>query len=271
MKTKTSKPSPAKTPSAYKAGTPLPVSSRTKASGSRKASSSRSIPAKAPRSKKPTPAIPHPVSLEPQQARSKESLRRLVKAAAEVLGQHGVEGATIPRIAAHAGLTPGAIYRRFNDKDALLESVIMGILERQDERLRTGLTPEMAGQIPLPVFAEQVVHSLLVSYRANAALLRGIRHFMQGRWGTDFWKKGARLEIRSYERLVELFLANARDIRHPDPKTAVSLGLIMVISTLQELVLNTPDTKVWKGLLPQDDLSLRRELTRAFLGYLGTP
>src|SRR5580704_15575485 len=120
-------------------------------------------------------------TLEPQQARSRESLRKLLKAAAQVLGQHGVEGTTIPRIAAHAGLTPGAIYRRFNDKDALLETVIMGILERQDERLRTGLTAEMAGQIPLPVLAAQIVDSLLVSYRANAELMRAIRQFLQGR------------------------------------------------------------------------------------------
>jgi len=67
-------------------------------------------------------------TLEPQQARSRESLRKLVKAATEVLGQHGVEGATIPRIAEHAGLTPGAIYRRFRDKDSLLEAVVLGIL-----------------------------------------------------------------------------------------------------------------------------------------------
>src|SRR5437868_3424328 len=52
-------------------------------------------------------------TLAPQQARSRESTRRLLKAAAEVLGQHGLEAATIPRIAEHAGLTPGAVYRRF--------------------------------------------------------------------------------------------------------------------------------------------------------------
>ncbi|HEX4681826.1 MAG TPA: helix-turn-helix domain-containing protein, partial [Gemmatimonadaceae bacterium] len=59
-------------------------------------------------------------TLQPQQERSRESERKLLKAAAEVLGQHGVEGATIPRIARHAGLTPGAVYRRFRDKDELL-------------------------------------------------------------------------------------------------------------------------------------------------------
>jgi AcrR family transcriptional regulator len=208
-------------------------------------------------------------SLAPQQERSRESLRKLMKAAAEVLGQHGVEGATIPRIAAHAGLTPGAIYRRFSDKDALLESVILNILERQDERLRTGLTQEMAGQIPLPVFAEQIVHSLLVSYRANAGLLRAMRQFAQSRMGTEFWKKIARLEKRSYGRLIELLLTSAKDIRHPKPRIAVSLGMMMVISTLQEIVLNTPDTNYWKDLLPRNDQALRRELTQALLSYLG--
>src|SRR4029077_8325779 len=120
-------------------------------------------------------------TLAPQQARSRESLRRLLKAAAEVLGQHGVEGTTIPRIAQHAGLTPGAVYRRFQDKDALLETVILSIMERQDQRIRVALTPAMARQIPLAVFAEQLIHSTLVSYRAYAGLLRALRQFVQGR------------------------------------------------------------------------------------------
>jgi AcrR family transcriptional regulator len=180
-----------------------------------------------------------------------------------------VEGATIPRIARHAGLTPGAVYRRFTDKDALLESVILGILERQDERLRSGLTPETAAQIPLPVFAGQLINSLVVSYRANAALLRAMRQFVRGKVNTDFWKKVSRFEMRTYEHLVDLILASARDIRHPQPKMAVSLGMMMVISTLHELVVEVSDAKAWKGLLPQDDRALKDELTRSFLSYLG--
>jgi AcrR family transcriptional regulator len=120
-------------------------------------------------------------NLEPQQERSRESLRKLLKAATEVLGQHGVDGTTIPRIAQHAGLTPGAVYRRFHDKDALLETAIIGILERQEERLKAGMTPAMAAKIPLDVFAAQIVGGMVVSYRANAALLRALRQFIQGR------------------------------------------------------------------------------------------
>src|SRR5437867_887396 len=120
-------------------------------------------------------------TLEPQQERSRESLRKLLKAAAEVLGQHGVEGTTIPRIAHHAGLTPGAVYRRFHDKDALLETAILGILERQDERVRTGMTTATAAQIPLAVFALQIIGGMVLAYRMNAPLLRALRRFVQGR------------------------------------------------------------------------------------------
>jgi len=208
-------------------------------------------------------------TLAPQQARSRESTRKLLKAAAEVLGQHGVEGATIPRIARHAGLTPGAVYRRFPDKDALLETVIIGILERQDERLRIALTPAMARQIPLPVFAEHVIASMLVSYRANARLLRALRQFVQGRDHTLFCKKAARLEMRTLQYVVELFLLHREEVKHPDPQIAVSFALMTLTSTLIELILVDHDLKNWQAVIPNDDQSLKRELLRSFLSYLG--
>jgi AcrR family transcriptional regulator len=207
-------------------------------------------------------------TLEPQQERSRASLRKLLKAATEVLGQHGVDGTTIPRIAQHAGLTPGAVYRRFRDKDELLETAILGILERQDERLKASMTPDMTAKIPLDVFAEQIIGAMVVTYRANAALLRALRHFTQGRANTEFIKKAAKLEVRTFERLVDLILAGRKDIRHPNPRMAVSLGLLMITSTLYELVVMPVSMKQWRGLLPKDDQALKRELTRAFLSYI---
>jgi AcrR family transcriptional regulator len=209
------------------------------------------------------------ISLAPQQARSRESLRKLLKAAAEVLGQHGVDGATIPRIAAHAGLTPGAVYRRFKDKDALFEAVILGILERQQDRLQLGTTADAARQIPLTVLADQLIGSMVVSYRANAALLRAIRIFVQGRAHTPFWRKACRLETKTFEHLVDLFLARADEIKHPHPRLAIATGMMMVISTLFEIIVMPTDLGPVKAFLPPDDRGLKRELVRAFLNYLG--
>ncbi len=208
-------------------------------------------------------------TLAPQQARSRESMRKLLKAAAEVLGQHGLEGATIPRIAQHAGLTPGAIYRRFPDKDALLETVIIGILERQDERLRMMLTPAMARQIPLAVFAEQLINNMLVSFRAAAGLMRALRQFAQARDHTSFYKKINKLEMRTHQYLVDLFLVHRKEIKHPDPQMAVSFALVTLISTLIELILVDHDMQCWQAVIPRDDQPLKSELLRSFLRYLG--
>ena len=208
-------------------------------------------------------------SLAPQQARSRESLRKHLKAAAEVLGQHGVEGTTIPRIARHAGLTPGAVYRRFPDKDALLETVVLGILERQDERLRVALTPEMARQIPLAVFAEQLITSMLISYRASAALLRAVRQFVQGRDQTAFYAKVAKQEMQTFQYMMELFLVHRKEIRHRDPQLAVAFALVTLSSTLIELILVDHDLRCWQVVIPKDDQTLKRELLRNFLNYLG--
>jgi AcrR family transcriptional regulator len=166
-------------------------------------------------------------------------------------------------------LTPGAIYRRFPDKDALLETVILRILERSDERLRMMLTPAMARQIPLAVFAEQLINNMLVSYRANAGLLRALRQFAQGRDHTSFYKKVTRLEMRTYQYLVGLFLVHRKEIKHPEPQMAVSFAIAMLVSTLIELILVDHDMKNWQAVLPKDDLSLKRELLRSFLRYLG--
>jgi AcrR family transcriptional regulator len=209
-------------------------------------------------------------TLEPQQERSRESLRRLLKAAAEVLGQHGVAGATIPRIAAHAALTPGAVYRRFRNKDVLLETMILQIMEDQDGVLRQAITTTMAAEIPFAVLAEQVISSLLVSYRRNAGLLRAMRQFAQGREGTPFWKKVTQLEVRTLAYVVDLLVTSKGEIRHPNPRAAVGLGVVMIVGALWELVINPPNAKLWKELVPTSDQALKQELTRSFLSYLAT-
>jgi AcrR family transcriptional regulator len=208
-------------------------------------------------------------TLEPQQERSRESLQKLLRAATEVLGQHGVDGATIPRIAHHAGLTPGSVYRRFHDKEALLEQAILGMLERQEETTRRALTPEIAREIPLRVFADQMIGNIVIGYRIRAPLIRAMRQFAQGRRDTPFWRKASRLELRSFEQIVDLFMTHAERIRHPDPRTAIALALMIVISTVIELIVIEKDLSAWKGLIPADDQALKRELVRAFLNYLG--
>jgi len=215
--------------------------------------------------------MPTHAVLPAHQARSRESLRKLLDAAREALGRYGIEGATIPRIARHAGLTPGSVYRRFKDKQALLESAILEILERQEQTLQTSLAPLATKQVPLPEFAASIIKGMIGAYRANAGLLRGMRQFIQSRAGTPFWEKASALEASHFQHAVDLFLLYRKELRHPQPRMAVSLALRMVVGTLYELIVVVwpVQLKATRDLLPRDDDALAEELTRAFLRYLG--
>src|SRR3546814_9648839 len=58
----------------------------------------------------------------PQQERSRRTHARLLEATLKTLAEHGLDGATIPRIARVADVSPATVYRRFVDKQALLRA-----------------------------------------------------------------------------------------------------------------------------------------------------
>src|SRR3954462_15085916 len=75
----------------------------------------------------------------PQQSRSRETLDRILDAAERVLEEKSFTEATLAEIMERAGVTVGAFYRRFPDKDALLhlldERFFRELQERGDELL----------------------------------------------------------------------------------------------------------------------------------------
>ena len=57
-------------------------------------------------------------------------------------------------------------------------------------------------------------------------------------------------------------------IKHPEPESAIRFAFVMVVLALRELVL-FGRTRIFEDILPLDDDTLREELTRMFLRYLG--
>ena len=147
--------------------------------------------------------------------------------------------------------------------------MILRLLEDQDKELRQSITAEMAAEIPLPILAEQIINGMLVSYRSKAGLLRAVRQFAQDREGTPFWRKVTKLEARTLDYGVNLLVNSRGEIKHPNPRAAIGLALVMTVGALWELVVTRPDPKLWVGLIPIDEQTLKRELTRSFLNYLG--
>jgi AcrR family transcriptional regulator len=67
----------------------------------------------------------------PPQQRAIRSRDAIVRAAARVIDRHGLKAATLSKVSAEAGLSKGAVYFHFADKDALASA-----LEQEAARAR---------------------------------------------------------------------------------------------------------------------------------------
>jgi AcrR family transcriptional regulator len=208
-------------------------------------------------------------SFAPKQARSRESLERLMASAREILNEKGIEGATVPRVAARAGLSPGSVYRRFPNKDALMRAVILETLETLDASVVSGLTPELAERLSLKAFAEAIVRHRLVSQQKNARMLRAMLQFTMSRANGAFKKKVGELNARSLQRVADFLLLKRNEISHPNPKKALPFALMLVGAVLQQIIVLGAHPGMPGALLPKTDDELVEELSRAFLAYLG--
>ena len=209
-----------------------------------------------------------PAHIPPQQARSRASLRRMLQAAEVVLDKFGLEGATLPRIAAEAGLSPASVYRRFRDKDALMRAVFSRASEAGAEELAKKMDVERVREIGIRNFAHQWISAMLQGYRTRTGFIRAAGMYAQRHSRAPFVRRQKELEIRNFRKMVQMFLLWRDEIRHPDPEQAVSYGMVTVALTLRELIL-FDQAQMFENLVPVSDDHLRKELSRVFLRYLG--
>lgn len=202
----------------------------------------------------------------PRQARSRETLSRLLDAAEAVLGKEGLEAATVPAIAGRARASVGAVYRRFPDKDALLRAVCERFLGRVDAVNQTALQPEPSAGIPAAALARRTIQGLVTGYRMKAGMLRALHLFAAQHPDPAFRKRIEEQSARTLDHIVEMFRPVFGQIRHEDPELALRAGLLAVTLAMRQLVLAG---KPLQSSLRVRQASLESELQRMFLRYLG--
>jgi AcrR family transcriptional regulator len=72
-----------------------------------------------------------------------ERRREILEATLEIISEHGVEGATVARIAAAVGLTPGALYRHFHSRGALISEANKAANERALSWMEASTEPDV--------------------------------------------------------------------------------------------------------------------------------
>jgi len=202
----------------------------------------------------------------PRQARSRETLTRLLDAAEALLSEGGLEAATVPAIAGRAGLSVGAVYRRFPDKDALLRAVYFRLFGRIREQNAARLNPELYGGVPLEAMLKAVVRGAVQHYREHRKLLQALQTYAESHADPEFRRRAAELNDEALGRLAAIAVSRRAEVAHPDPDAAVRFALLTIGLVLRGVLLREDRLP---GLFLRDDASLENELTRMVLGYLG--
>ena len=202
---------------------------------------------------------------EPQQARSQDTMQRILDAAAQILETKNFEMLTVVEVVKQANTSVGAFYGRFKDKDALLQALDERFFLEFEQAVQEFLQPAKWDDHPLRDYIEQLTRLILNIYSSQMGVLRSLN--LKARLSNDerFRQRTLNVWESLSPRFVDTLLLHREEITHPDPSLAAQLGFQMMFYTLREILL-------WDSFHeknPYDDEQLVRELSRAYLAYLG--
>lgn len=208
------------------------------------------------------PAVASATFRVPQQARSLESLNRLLDAAETVLAESGYEGATLAAICRRAGLTIGAYYARFASKEDLLGPLVDRLHEAMGSAIAS-LADDPAAPRALAESVERFVRAMVALYRDRRDLIRSL--VLCARANPLVLERLQRNNAEAMAAIATWLRRHRDEMTHPERSEGIAL--LSLFTTLRELLLD-------QYLLPPeryalDDEELVRELTRIYCACVG--
>lgn len=197
----------------------------------------------------------------PQQARSQQTLERLIDAAEHLVEEKGIEAVTVAAVAKQAGSSVGSFYSRFKDKDALLRVMFERFGEQALATAEAVLVAERWQGIPLGEGLELMAHFMLRILGERQQLIVGL--LTRAASDPELRGFGQRLHALLTERLSALITARATPA-HPDPPVAVAMAIWMVLSLMESRALFGRE-----GLPQLTDAEMAREMARMVTRYVG--
>ncbi|RMH39377.1 MAG: TetR/AcrR family transcriptional regulator [Deltaproteobacteria bacterium] len=166
----------------------------------------------------------------PQQARSAQTLERLLDAAEELIVERGLDGATVAEVARRAESSVGSFYNRFPDKQALLRCVADRFYRQAVDTACAVLDPARWHGYSLRDVVESCVAFLVDVFVQRRRLIRAIS--LAAADDPDLDAVGRRLGDAVAERVLALLDRRGETLDHPEPEVGVRVAVWLVLSAL---------------------------------------
>jgi AcrR family transcriptional regulator len=200
----------------------------------------------------------------PRQERTQKTLVALLDAAESLLADKGFDDITVADVAARAGSSVGAFYRRFSDKDALLHALHERYCEEATITANEALDPERWDGIGIAEMLSAQIDFLVEVFGERRGLDRAI--YLRTFRDAAFSERSARLQNHVTDGMTALLAVRKAEFAHPDPALAIDFALRVTFSFLTDhFTVGDRDS----GRTALSDATVARELTRTVLSLLG--
>ncbi len=201
----------------------------------------------------------------PQQARSRATAERLLSAVIRVIDESGLEGATVPAIAAAANVAPASVYRRYADKDDLLRAAFLHALKRSNQNNRRMLR-EILLKESLESTAAQLIQLIFEQYRHHPLLMRALVRYLDATADQAFVAEARAVMVANLDEVVEILMHHRNEIKRTPPGHALRFAVLNATSAIEAhaMVANS----LWHAFPEFTDALLARDFTDSFVAYL---
>jgi len=204
----------------------------------------------------------------PVQARSRETLERIVEAAAALLQVRPFEQVSIREITQRAGCPTGSFYARFKSKDDLLPYLYERYDQTIGERVSRSLAEVPWRELDLREACTRGIELMVDMYVERRWLLREMALFAR-RYPNAIPPEMVARRSGIHGRPVELLLARRDEIAHPNPERAVEVALYVAAAAARDAILfaDAPHAAVTR-LSPD---ALKATLSQSLYHFLTQP
>ena len=203
---------------------------------------------------------------EPKQSRSERTQERLLRTAEKLILEKGLADASVPEIARRARSSIGGFYARFPDKDALLRALEERFFAEMLGRVGKLADAGRWGDASIATIVRACADELVTVFRERRNLIAAFLH--RATRDPEMLADAIRFRAQTAERIAALLLPRRGELRHPEPRLAIDLGVQFAFALMLQLVV-VGDVRAGGRVL--SDRELQVEIERNFLSYLGAP